>query len=160
MGLISKITDVVSGSAFKTITDTVKDYFPPSMSEAEKAELELKIYKSETERNTVILTAANEADQLFNQRIKDTEGTAADLKTIPFLGHIIIFLRGCQRPIFGFFTLIMDYQVFTKNWTFEKESQQAAAFIVLNIVVLIFLFGERTVKNVLPIIMSYFGAKK
>ena len=106
-----------------------------------------------------LLKVAQIADGEFNQRIKDLEGTAADLRKIPVLGSIILFMRGCQRPIFGFFTLIMDYLVFSGAWNIEQESRLESAFFAINLLVLGFLFGERAVKNVLPLFDRYLKGK-
>ena len=97
------------------------------------------------------MEAAHQAEAEFNGRIKDLEGTAADLKTIPVLGPVILFLRGCQRPAFGFFTLIMDWLVFSGAWTILSGSRLESAFFTVNLLVLGFLFGERAVKNVMPL---------
>ncbi|MBA7688214.1 hypothetical protein ES703_96693 [subsurface metagenome] len=160
MGLFAKIAGFIGGSTVKTIADTVKAYFPPSMSEKEKADLSLKISQVEHAREVQLLTLANEADEVFNRRIRDMEGTAADLKTVPIIGHVIIFARGCQRPAFGIFTLIMDYQVMSGAWELELQSPKGIAFVVINILVLTFLFGERAIKNVMPLILNFFFAKK
>lgn len=160
MGLFTKIADFLGGSTVKTIADTVKAYFPPSMSEKEKAELGAEIARAEYAREIKLLSLANAADEEFNKRMRDMEGTAADLKAVPIVGHIIIFARGCQRPAFGIFTLIMDYQVMSGGWSIELQSPKGIAFVVINILVLTFLFGERAIKNVMPLILDFFFAKK
>jgi hypothetical protein len=160
MSLVQKVTDFLAGGTVKTIVDTVKDYFPPSMSEKEKADLSLVINNAAHQREKEILQLANEADREFNQRIKEMEGTAADLKSVPFFGTLIIFLRGTQRPIWGFFTLYADFMVLSKTWDITQDPQLKAMLIVVNVLVLTFLFGERAVKNVMPFIMEFFGAKK
>lgn len=154
MGIGSKIMNFLTGGTVKTIVDTVKDYFPPSMSEKEKSELSLRISEAQTQRDLAILDRANEADAEYNSRIKDMEGTASDLKTIPFVGAIVIFLRGLQRPVWGFATLVLDFQSFSKAW--ELTDKQDIALIVINVLVLAFLFGERALKNVMPLIIEYF----
>jgi hypothetical protein len=160
MSLFQKVTDFLAGGTVKTIVETVKDYFPPSMSEKEKAELSLVISNAEHQKEKELLQMANEADREFNDRIKAMEGTAADLKSIPIFGTIIIFLRGTQRPLWGFFTLYADYMMLSKSWGTTEDPQLKAMLIVVNVLVLSFLFGERAVKNVMPFIMEFFGAKK
>lgn len=140
------------------VADVVKDYFPPSMSDKEQAELSLAITKAENKKDEAILKAANEANAQFNDRIKEMEGTASDLKALPVVGRIVIFLRGMQRPVWGFFTLYTDYQVFAGNW--DPSDKQDNMLLAINLLVLGFLFGERAVKNVLPLIMAYFGKSK
>ena len=157
MNLATKILDFLAGGTVKTIVDTVKDYFPPSMSEQEKSELALKISEAQRTYDLAIMDKVNEADTEFNTRIKEMEGTASDLKTIPIIGAVVIFLRGMQRPIWGFATLYMDFKSFSGGW--ELTEKQDVVLLAINILILSFLFGERAVKNVLPLIGAYFGKK-
>jgi hypothetical protein len=98
-------------------------------------------------------------DKEFNKRISDLEGTASDLKSIPIIGPILLFLRGAQRPFWGFATIYLDYQVFSKGWNLDPGSQAGSAFYVINLLVLGFLFGERAIQNVLPYMTQFKGTK-
>lgn len=155
MNILTKLTDFVGGSIFKEIKDGVMAYFPPDMNPLQKAEAELKIqdllFKKQQEANQVLNNAAAQ----LNKRIAEQEGTASDLKTIPVLGHVIIFLRGLQRPTWGFLTMYMDYKWFFCGGTFTD--QQQTAMIVINVLVLGFLFGERAIKNLEPLITKVFA---
>lgn len=155
MSFLSKVTDFVGGSLFKEIKEGVMAYFPPDMSPQQKAEAEIKLqellHKKEVEANKVL----SEAAQQLDKRIAEQEGTAADLKAIPVLGHIVLFLRGLQRPAWGFLTMWMDVQWFFGTYTFTE--QQQTAMIVINLLVLGFLFGERTIKNLEPLIIKVFA---
>lgn len=159
MGLFSKVIGVLSGGLGKKIVDTVRDYFPPSMSDKEKADFELKLLEVTRVQELQLLEAAQAADAEFNQRLKDMEGTASDLSKIPYLGAFIIFLRGTQRPAFGIFTLVMDYLVFSGAWNIPDGSRLESAFFAINLLVLGFLFGERAVKNILPLFDRYLNKK-
>ena len=128
------------------------------MSEQEKSELALKISEAQKKYELTILDKANEADAEFNTRIKEMEGTASDLKSIPFISGIVIFLRGLQRPVWGFATLYLDYKSFSQDWILTEK--QDFALLMINILVLGFLFGERAIKNVMPLIGAYFGKQK
>jgi hypothetical protein len=158
MGIGSKLLDFLAGGTAKTILDGVKAYFPPSMSEQEKSELSLKISEAQKQYELTILDKANEADAEFNTRIKEMEGTASDLKSIPYIGGLVIFLRGLQRPFWGFATLYLDFKSFSQDWVLTD--QQDFALLMINILVLGFLFGERALKNVMPLINAYFGKQK
>jgi hypothetical protein len=50
------------------------------------------------------------------------------------------------------------------RWFFESgltfSEQQQTALIVINVLVLGFLFGERAVQNLTPMIVQVFGKKK
>jgi hypothetical protein len=155
MGLLSKLTKFVGGSLFSEIKETIKEYYPPDLSPLQKAELEQRIeiflHQKELESNRIL----NEAAAQLDKRISQQEGTASDLKTIPILGHLLIFLRGAQRPVWGFATLYMDFKWLFEGGTFTE--QQQTAMIVINILVLGFLFGERTIKNLEPLIIKVFG---
>ena len=151
----SKAADFFSGGLGSAIVDGVKSYFPPSMTDKEKAELSEKIVREANLQANEAARIVNEERAEFNQRIKDMEGTANDLKSISFFGPIVIFLRGCQRPVWGYATLYMDFMVFSGNWSKLSEMQESALWVI-NLLVLGFLFGERAIKNVMPLVAQYF----
>lgn len=155
MGILSKITDFVGGSLFKEVKDVAMSYFPPDMTPREKAEIEMKLqqflHEKEMQTQQLLLEANNQLDK----RISEQEGTASDLKSMPMLGRPILFLRGLQRPFWGFATLVMDYKWFFGAYTFTE--QQQTAMIAINVLVLGFLFGERTLKNLTPLIVQVFS---
>ena len=160
MDIFSKIADFVTGGTLKTVTDVVMAYLPPDMSPEKKAEIQLAAAAQEAANKLSALTMAHEMDKDFNKRITDLEGTASDLKSLPIVGPILLFFRGAQRPVWGFATIYLDYQVFSNNWSVLPGSQQSAAFYVINVLVLGFLFGERAIQNVMPYIIQYFGVKQ
>lgn len=159
MGLFDKAVDFLSGSTVQTIADVVTAYFPPSMSDVEKSDLQLKIQAAENAKDIETLKLFNEGDRDFNSRIIAMEGAAEDLKSVPYIGAAIILARGAQRPIWGFFTLYMDYMFFSKSWDITWKTQEGALVLAINLMVLIFLFGERAVKYIIPIVMRYIGVK-
>lgn len=158
-GILSKIVSDFGGNIIKEGFDVVKAYFPPSMSDKEKGDAQLAYERFVHEKQNIANDNALKTDQEFNQRIKDMEGTAGDLKTIPILGHVIIFIRGAQRPIWGLFTLYADYMSFSKGWDLSQEPELRSMLFAINILVLGFLFGERSVKNILPFVKEFFGKK-
>ena len=155
MGVLSTVTDFFGGSIFKEIKEGVMAYFPPSLTPKEKADIDLKIQelldKKQLEANRVLDDAAKQLDK----RIAEQEGTASDLKSVPVLGHLVLFLRGLQRPAWGYAAMWMDFKWFFESRTFTD--QQATAMIVINFLVLGFLFGERTIKNLEPLIIKVFA---
>jgi hypothetical protein len=158
MSLLTKITDFVGGSLFKEIKEGVMSYFPPDMSPQQKAEVELNVERLLMEKQAKANEFLRQSATQLDKRIAEQEGTAGDLKTIPILGHIVLFARGAQRPIWGFATLWMDTKWFFGNYTFDE--QQQTALIVINTLVLGFLFGERAVQNLTPMIVQVFAKKK
>ena len=165
MNLLAKVTDFVGGSLFKEIKEGVMSYFPPDMSPQQKAEAALNVerflHSKQMEASKVLAESAAQLDR----RISEQEGTAKDLMGMPVLGRLVLFLRGLQRPVWGFATLYMDYL-----WFFATEAkvvdgalvpmfseQQQTAMIVINALVLGFLFGERAIKNLEPLLMKVFA---
>lgn len=160
MSFLSSIVDKFGGGIIKEGFNVIKSYFPPSMSDKEKAEAEMAYQAFMHGQQMDVARLANDAEKEFNDRIKTMEGTAADLKTIPIIGHLIIFLRGTQRPAWGVFVLYADYQVFSKAWDLSGDPQLRSMLFAVNILVLGFLFGERAVKNILPFVKEFLGVKK
>jgi hypothetical protein len=158
MSILSKLISDFGGNIIKEGFDVVKAYFPPSMSDKEKGDAQLAYERFVKNKQAEANTQALEVDKEFNQRIKDMEGTANDLKTIPYLGGLIIFLRGSLRPFWGWFCAYADYMVFSGTWMLEDVAYRQMLF-ALNIMVFIFIFGERAVKAVLPFLKSFMGKK-
>ncbi len=163
MGFLSAITGFFGGEKglMGTIADTVKDYFPPSMSDKEKAEMTARIREVEFKREKALMELAVEADKEVTRRAAQLEGTANDLKSLPVVGRFIIFARGCLRPFFGYFTLFVDWMIFSNAWKVKLTTPtgtftaEGILVIALNILVLGFLFGERTVKNLMPLFTKF-----
>lgn len=157
MGFFSAITDFLGGGLVKTITDTVREYFPPDMDPETRAKIEQAAADAVRQHELKLLELAAAQDAEFNRRIIDMEGTASDLKSLPVLGGFLLFLRGAQRPVWGFATLALDWYSFTGSW--EMSDKQETILLVINLLVLGFLFGERAVKNITPLLAAYFGKK-
>ena len=98
-----------------------------------------------------------EGAKATTDRAAALEGTAADLKAMPILGPLMLFARGAQRPLIGYGTMYLDYQWMSGAWTLG-DMQARVAFLV-NLLVLAFLFGERAVKNLAPLITDLLAAK-
>ena len=159
MKWLAKVTDFIGGSLFKEVKEGVMAYFPPDMTPAQKLEAEKGIQEFLHKKEIEVNRQLSEASVQLDKRINEQEGTAADLKTIPILGACIIFLRGVQRPAWGFATMYMDNKWFFSAGA-EFTEQQQTAMIIINVLVLGFLFGERTIKNLEPLIIKVFGNNK
>lgn len=159
MSILTNITNFVGGSLFKEIKEGIISYFPPDMSPQQKAETQLNIERFLMEKQVQANDALRESAAQLDKRIAEQEGTAKDLKSIPILGPLVLFARGAQRPVWGFATLWIDFKwFFAVGLTFDE--QQQTALIVINILVLGFLFGERAIQNLTPMIVQVFGKKK
>ncbi len=151
------IAKFFSGGVGKEIVEIIGRQFPGKLSDEELAEIERQAAELEHKREADAMMWAREQDLQFFQFTKDMEGTASDLKTIPYIGGLIIFFRGAFRPTFAYFTLWLDAQWFLTQTSSVWTDQQNTAMIVINVVVLVFFFGERAVKNLLPLIGEVFG---
>ena len=161
MSFFSKVTDFLTGGIGSSIVDKVLKQFPDKLSESEKVDIQRAVMEATREHELKLLELAKEQDEDFNTRVKELEGTASDLKHFGVLGKLIVFLRGAQRPIWGYFVIYMDFMVFSGKWKMEEFVKSVgdntigtnieSAFWVINFLVLGFLFGERAMKNVLPL---------
>lgn len=158
MSFWDKVVKFATGGIGEKIIDTVKDYFPPSMTDQEKAQVELVIRQVAHQETMDLANAAHEERAQFNNRVHNHEGTAKELQQFGVIGKLIIFLRGCQRPIWGYGTLYIDFMWFSGKWTGLTQQQESALWVV-NLLVLGFLFGERAIKNVAPAIGEIFKQK-
>lgn len=159
MGILDKIIDVASGGLASTVVNAIEKYFPPDMSPEAKANIQLALQNVELQRAREFASAQNEAEKTLNDRIAMYEGTSTDLRSIPILGALMIFLRGSQRIVWGFATIILDYHVFSASWKLD-DPIISNAFWIVNFLVLGFLFGERAVMNVMPFITNMMQAKR
>lgn len=126
----------------------LKHFFPGKMSEEQESNALLAV--TQMANNFTIQAQAS-----FDLRVKELEGTASDLKQFGVIGKMIIFLRGVQRPVWGFATLVIDFYWLSGTWTLTEEQSNAAYLI--NFLVLGFLFGERTLKNLEPLLTKIFA---
>lgn len=155
--LLSFITGGIGPEIVKEVGGFIKDRFPAKLSEADQAAIQIKLTEIANAQLNHAAELAHKEQAEFNTRIKEMEGTASDLKTIPILGPIVLFLRGVQRPFWGFGTFYFDYKWFTAADSYDE--QQQTALIVINMLVLGFLFGERAIKNLEPLIVKVFAKK-
>ena len=159
MGILDGILSATTGGLAKDILGTFEKYFPPDMSPEQKANIALAAENLQLQRQAQADKAQQDAEKAINERIAMYEGSASDLKAIPFLGAFMLLLRGSQRIAWGFATLYLDYGVFSGMWTLS-DPVIANAFWIVNFLVLGFLFGERAVTNILPFITELIKAKK
>ena len=151
MGILKGLMGFLNGSFVKTSMEFINTRWPPDMSEQDKAQMEIIIKDLLHKQAMDIANVAQEDEAMFNKRTIDLEGTAADLKSIPYIGGLIIFLRGAFRPLFSYLTAYIDWIYFTTD-TSKWSEQQQTLLIAINLLVLVFFFGERALKNVMPLI--------
>lgn len=158
MGLLDSLANVATGGLGRVILDGIKEYFPPDMTPEQKANIALALQTIELQKSIEFAKAQQEAETNLDARIAQYEGTASDLMGFPVLGTFMLFLRGAQRPIWGYATIYLDYGVFSGMWKLS-DPIVSNAFWVVNFLVLGFLFGERAVMNVMPFVTDMLKAK-
>ncbi len=154
MKLLSNLASMVTGKLPSLITDAIHSVLP--LSPEDRAKVDAAVTAAAHEHELALLRAMGDAEQQLTARIAKLEGTASDLKGIPILGPVMIFLRGAIRPAFGMAVLIWDWKVLSGGWAPPDRE----LFFAINVLVLGFHFGERAVKNVLPTLAGWKNAAK
>jgi len=156
---LSKIIDFLTGSMGSSIVEgaigIISKRFPGKISEAEQEAFNFEMAKMIGEQANKAAEIAVSETKEFNDRIESMEGTASDLKAMPILGPAMLFLRGAQRPAWSIATMWFDYNWFGSNVIYSE--QQQSALIAVNMLVLGFLFGERAIKNLEPLLTKLFA---
>ena len=152
---------ISGGSEILSIVDKV---LPDRLSEGERLKLQMEIDAAGADRKIKMLEVWNEQEAAFQEHVREMEGTAKDLKAIPILGHVMLFVRGIQRPLWTLATLWIDVSVLSGKWdlsaTAGSNGDQAWAILwVINVLTLTVLFGERALQNVMPLIEKLLLAK-
>lgn len=149
-----------------SVTDFINKRWPPDLSPEAKAAIDQSLREFEAnqrakdqEFQTKMEELTNVAEEQFNQRVKDLEGTTTDLKTIPILGTLIIFIRGALRPAWCVATMYFDFMLLSNKWSVTKLYTDAGItpegfmVLIINFLILGFIFGERTLRNIVPAIL-------
>lgn len=156
--MLDKLASILTGGLADTVMSGITKYFPPDMSDEQKASVNLELQRIELEKQASVNKAVADAEKSINERIAISEGTAKDLMALPIVGRLLIFARGAQRPVWGFSTMYADYMWFSGQWSGLTQQQESSLWVI-NLLVLGFLFGERAVQNVAPLIAQHFVKK-
>ena len=159
MAIFDKIASLFGGGLVDSVLDTVKAYFPPGMTPQQEAELKLELERLAFEKQKQADAMLADAERQVTERISLLEGTATDLRAVPIIGPLMLFARGIQRPVWGFAVLYADMMWFSGKWG-QMSTQQESALWVINLLVLGFLFGERAVANLAPVISEVMASRK
>ena len=154
--ILGKVTGVFSGDGALNDLANIADRFIETGEE--KREFQLEVQKWAHEKEMQINNAANEAATVLDKRINEQEGTAKDLLQAGWLGRIVIFLRGLQRPVWGYSTIYFVWRYYIGG--LEHTQQNYNLTLTLILLVGGFLFGERAIKNVAPFIKDMLSARK
>lgn len=105
MAIFDKIASLFGGGLVDSMLDTIKAYFPPGMTPQQEAELKLGLERLSFEKQKQADAMMADAERQVTERISLLEGTATDLRSVPIVGPIMLFMRGAQRPVWGFAVL-------------------------------------------------------
>lgn len=159
MGILDSLVAAATGGLGESVLHMMEKFFPADISPEQKTAFALAAQNIELQRAKDVAIAQGDAERALNERIAMYEGTASDLRAMPVLGPLLLMLRGAQRPVWGFGTLYLDYGVFSGLWSLPNPTV-SNAFWMINVLVLGFLFGERALANVLPLVKQIVEAKR
>lgn len=150
MNILKSLVGFATSGAGSVLWDAVEKFLP---NEEAKAQARLAFEEADRKREKDQLDGAIALADNLNQRIAAYEGTASDLKAVPYIGALLLLARGAQRPIWGYAVIWLDYKIYSSAWVIRADQPElTTAFYVINFLVLGFLFGERALVNLLPAI--------
>jgi len=155
MSLLAGVLSTLTGALPKAVNRAIDAVLPDKLSEPEKEAIKTAATDAAHRHELEMTKEVVLAEAQFNLRLKDMEGTAKDLSALPIIGKIVIFIRGCMRPAFCVSTIYWDWKILSHAW----EPPDRELFILINFLVLGFLFGERTLINVMPYIERWTKAR-
>lgn len=168
----------------KQVVNRVGETLPEDLTAEQRSAVLAAANESLEQEHLALLATVETEQRAVEERMRRLEGTTGDLERLGPLGSLALFLRGMQRPLWGFAVLYIDLKVFSGAWKFDDLAQAAqrattgqnvpdpdqvsqvladmaatvtSAFWLVNLLVLGFLFGERATKNVLPLVKDLMG---
>lgn len=151
MNILKSLVGFATGGTGAAVWDVVEQFLPDSEA---KLKARIALEDAQRQRDKDNLDSAIALAENLNQRIAAYEGTASDLRGVPYIGPLLLLARGAQRPIWGYAVIWLDYKVYSGAWVISDQPELQAAFYVINFLVLGFLFGERALVNLLPVLES------
>lgn len=171
MELFTGVDDYLQKQYGDTLIHEVLNNLPEDFTSNQRDRLESSLLRAvhHCEKELLAQLALDKED--IEQKIRDLEGTTRDLEGSGGWGAFIRTVRAAQRPIWGYAVLLLDLMVFSGQWNLVSISADMArvmgrnapyidlesAFWLINLLVLGFLFGERAVRNVIPVFHRRFG---
>jgi hypothetical protein len=149
--IVGGVTGLLTGNP---ITSTVLDALS-GVDPLKKAEIEIKVKEIEHKINMEASTLGHTIQTEFNEHVEAMTGTAKDLMAMGKLGKFMLFVRGMQRPGVVALVCLFDYNCYINMAVYSDRAM--TLLTAMNIVVLATLFGERAIKNVLPLLRAYMG---
>ena len=148
MSFLTGIWGAVTGKVPDVLGRAVDRVLPERLTEKEREEIRLAVMQATHEYEVNMLKLANEAELAFNDRLRDLEGTASDLKAVPVIGPLMLVVRGSVRPVVSLFVAWWDWRLLSGAWEWRPEFLEW--LLAMNTIVFVFYFGERASRNVIP----------
>lgn len=155
--MFKEIDESIKEVSASKVAGEILTVFPDSVTDEQKKELSPKIEQIIEGKICDLKLARADLECTINDKVEKLSQTTKDLEKVPVLGKIGLFLRGMQRPIWGFSLLYIDLKVLSNSWQLESGSQTESTFWLLNLLILGFLFGERAIRNVMPMVNKRIG---
>ena len=131
-----------------------------SIDEEKKKIIGIQIKSLIDKQTSDVKVALSDLKATVDSKIQALASSTKDLEKVPFFGKVGLFIRGMQRPVWALVLIYVDLKVLSGVWDITTDAQLKSAFWLLNLLILGFLFGERAVKNVIPVINQHIGNKK
>jgi hypothetical protein len=127
-------------AGIETVKEVIKRIWPEPMTEEQEAKVDAALNTS------------------FRSFILEYEGRMVDYKGVKFFGPLLILIRGAIRPGFTIADAywLNAYFLGVGEWPTEK----VMLLKIVTVLVLIFWFGERAVKYVMPLLTRFMEVKK
>lgn len=141
MRALSSILRIISstGGIASQIIETVKDYFPPSLSDKERKQIEMAIEQSARDYELKIKSLAAQEDENFRDFMIKYEGKQKDNT------KFIQVIRGLVRPLITYAVDICYLYAFMSPLSFTHD--QMKTLFPLVIIVNAFWFGDRLIQK-------------
>jgi len=158
MSIFGEIAKLATGGIGGQVLDIIERQFPGKLTPQEQSELSVTLERMEMEREQQANNAIAEAERSLNERVAEYEGTASEIKDMWLVGPLVILMRSLFRPICSYVTLYLNFVYFTSvnDWSPETTN----LLVVIDVIVFGFWFGERAVKNVLPIVLAWMDKRQ
>jgi len=157
--IFSGLANLLTGGIGDRVMNVIERQFPGKLTPQETAQLQQSLAEIDAEREKQGEAALAEATRLHNERVAQYEGTASEVKDMFLIGPLIILIRSLFRPLCSYAVVYMDYIYFTSNADGWPDNS-TMLLVVMNVIVLGFWFGERTIKNLMPLILAWLDKRE
>jgi len=141
---VTAVSDLVKTGLNKFVGD--------KMGEKDKAELSNNM-------QMFVMSESRQEGSAFRSFILAYEGEAKEYRDIPLIGPLMMLIRGLIRPGFTVAVGYWDFIYFSARDMALWPNDKSNLLFAINLIVLIFWFGERTVQYVMPLINAFIQSR-